>query len=93
MKTIRLLDLKILEENPAAQKIFGESFWKNDKTDPPGVRRGKIQVWGEVVRSGQRTRLTRYSDIWKKWFDFHLTKVGGENSNQVAAIFQDISAA
>ena len=88
----KAVDLRILEENPAAQKIFGESFFgKTIKQTHPEYDESRFQVWGEVVRSGKRTRLTRYSDIWKKWFDFHLTKVGGENSNQVAAIFQDIS--
>ena len=88
----KAVDLKILEENPAAQKIFGESFLgKTIKQTHPEYDESRFQVWGEVVRSGKRTRLTRYSDIWKKWFDFHLTKVGGENSNQVVAVFQDVS--
>ncbi len=87
----KAVDLKILEENPAAQKIFGESFLdKTVRQAHPEYDEARFQVWGEVVRSGKRTRLTRYSDIWKKWFDFHLTKVDGEN-NQVVAIFQDVS--
>jgi len=86
------VDLKILEENPAAQKIFGESFLgKTIRQLHPEYDKSRIRVWGEVLQSGQRTRLTRYSDIWKKWFDFHLTKVGGENSNLVASVFQDIT--
>src|SRR6185369_16301368 len=88
----KAVDLKILEENPAAQKIFGESFLgKTIKQTHPEYDASRFQVWGEVVRTGERTRLTRYSDIWKKWFDFHLTKVGGENCNQVVAVFQDVS--
>lgn len=88
----KAVDLAILEENPAAQRIFGESFsGKTIKQTHPEYDASRFQVWGEVVRTGEGTRLTRYSDIWKKWFDFHLTKVGGENSNQVAAVFQDIT--
>jgi len=85
-------DLAILEENPAAQRIFGESFvGKTIRESHPEYDPSRFQVWGEVVRSGNNVRLTRYSDIWKKWFDFHLTKVGGKDSNKVASIFQDIS--
>jgi len=85
-------DLAILEENPAAQRIFGESFvGKTIRESHPEYDPSRFQVWGEVVRSGNNVRLTRYSDIWKKWFDFHLTKVGGQHSNKVASIFQDIT--
>jgi len=85
-------DLAILEENPAAQKIFGESFvGKTIRESHPEYDPSRFQVWGEVVRTGNNIRLTRYSEIWKKWFDFNLTKVGGKDSNQVASIFQDIT--
>ena len=88
----KAVDLKILEENPAAQKIFGESFLgKTIKQTHPEYDASRFQVWGEVVRTGESVRLTRYSDIWKKWFDFHLTKVGGGNNNHIAAVFQDIT--
>jgi PAS domain S-box-containing protein len=88
----RVIDLAILEENPSAQRIFEESLvGKTIRQAHPEYDPSRMQVWGEVVRTGQRVRLTRYSDIWKKWFEFHLTKVGGENSNMVASIFQDIS--
>jgi PAS domain S-box-containing protein len=88
----RVVDLAILEENPAAQRIFGESFvGKTIRETHPEYDPSRFQVWGEVVRSGNNVRLTRYSDIWKKWFDFHLTKLGGNDSNKVASIFQDIT--
>ena len=85
-------DLAILEENPAAQRIFGESFvGKTIMQTHPEYDPARFQVWGEVVRTGNNVRLSRYSDIWKKWFEFHLAKVGGANSNKVASIFLDIS--
>ena len=85
-------DLAILEENPAAQRIFGESFaGKTIMETHPEYDPSRFQVWGEVVRSGNNVRLTRYSDIWKKWFDVHLAKVGGNDSNKVASVFQDIT--
>lgn len=88
----KVIDLAILEENPAAQKIFGESLLgKTVKKTHPEYDESRMQTWGEVVRTGERVRLTRYSDIWKKWIEFHLTRVGGENSNIVASIFQDIT--
>lgn len=88
----KVADLAVLEENPAAQRIFGESFvGKTIREAHPEYDPSRFQVWGEVVRSGNNVRLTRYSDIWKKWFDFHLTKVGGKDSNKVASIFQDIT--
>jgi PAS domain-containing protein len=90
-ENIRVVDLAILEENPAAQRIFGESFLERRSGRPIRNMTITVRVWGEVVRSGNNVRLTRYSDIWKKWFDFHLTKVGGNDSNKVASIFQDIT--
>ncbi len=88
----KVADLAILEENPAAQRIFGESFvGRTIRQTHPEYDPARFQVWGEVVKTGNNVRLSRYSDIWKKWFDMHLTKVGGDNSNKVASIFQDIT--
>ena len=88
----KVADLAILEENPAAQRIFGESLvGKTIMGAHPEYDPSRFQVWGEVVRSGNNMRMTRYSDIWQKWFEAHLSKVGGENSNKVASVFQDIT--
>jgi len=88
----KVVDLAILEENPAAQKIFGESLaGKTIRQAHPEFDESRMQVWGEVVRTGERVRLTRYSEIFKKWFEFHLTKTGCKNSNHVASVFQDIT--
>ncbi|HEV8508360.1 MAG TPA: PAS domain S-box protein [Chitinophagaceae bacterium] len=88
----RVVDLAILEENPAAQKIFGESLaGRTIKEAHPEYDESRMQAWGEVVRTGKRVRLTRYSDIFKKWFEFSLTKVRYKDSNQVASVFLDIT--
>ena len=86
------VDVIILEENPAARKILGGSFvGKTMKDVQPDKIDLRLQIWGEVAQTGENRRITVYTDIWEKWFDCHLTKVGDENSHKVALIFQDIT--
>jgi PAS domain-containing protein len=87
-----VVDLAVLEENPAARVLFEESLvGKTIRQVHPEYDPARLQVWGTVAKTGENQRLTRYSDIWKKWFDFHLTRVGGKDSRQVVSIFRDIS--
>jgi len=88
----KAVDIAILEENPAARKILGGSFIGKTIMDlKPDYEEFRLNIWSEVAQSGQGKRITLYSDIWKKWFDFHLTKVCDESNNKVALIFQDIT--
>src|SRR4029078_2477624 len=51
----RVIDLAILEENPSAQRIFEESLvGKTIRQAHPEYDPSRMQVWGEVVRTGQR---------------------------------------
>jgi|GEM_PF-1914195 len=91
-KNKKAVDIAILEENPAARKILGGSFIGKTITDlKPDYEELRLNLWSEVAQSGESRRITLYSDIWKKWFDFHLTKVSDESNNKVALIFQDIT--
>ena len=91
-KNKKAVDIAILEENPAARKILGGSFIGKTIMDlKPDYEELRLNIWGEVAQSGESRRITLYSDIWKKWFDFHLTKVSDESNNKVALIFQDIT--
>src|SRR5688572_9389256 len=88
----KAVDIAILEENPAARKILGGSFIGKTIMDlKPDYEELRLNIWSEVAQSGESRRITLYSDIWKKWFDFHLTKVCVESNNKVALIFQDIT--
>lgn len=91
-KNNKPIDIEILEENPAARKILGGSFvGKRLKSLNPDYPEERLQLWTEVVRTGENRRITIHSEIWNKWFEYNLTKLGDKNSNKVALVFQDIT--
>ena len=85
------IDIKILEENPAARRILGGSFvGKRLKDLNPNYEQERLEAFAAVALSGESLEMTVYSTIWKKWFEYHLTKVKDEK-NKVALAFRDIS--
>lgn len=86
------VDIRYLEENPAAFRMTGKRFvGKTLKEINPAYEPYWYQIWGEVARTGESWRMEQYSDVDKKWFDYHISKVGSSESRQVTVVFQDIT--
>jgi PAS domain S-box-containing protein len=50
-----------------------------------------LEAVGEVAKNGGSRRFERESTALGRWFDIYLTRVGGEGSSKVAALFRDIT--
>ncbi|HEV7350855.1 PAS domain S-box protein [Telluribacter sp.] len=88
----KAIDIRYLEENPAAVRIIGMSFTgKTLKEINPAYESFWFQISGEVALTGESKRLTQYSEPDQKWFDLYITKVGDEASREVVVVFQDIT--
>lgn len=91
-KNNKPIDIIILEENPAACRILGGSFvGKRLKDLNPDYEEERLQAFSAVALLGESREMTVYSTIWKKWLEYHLTKLGDKNSNKVALVFRDIT--
>ncbi|GAB3169002.1 PAS domain S-box protein [Telluribacter humicola] len=86
------VDILYLEENPAARRIIGTSFvGKTFKEINPFYEEQWYRIWGDVVYTGQTKHIELFSELYKKWFNFYITRVGDEGSRQVVVVFQDIT--
>lgn len=86
------VDIRYLEENPAAVQVTRKSLvGKTIKQANPDNQGDLYQVCGDVVLTGESKRLQHYAVPDKKWFDFHISKVGKEESHEVVVVFRDIT--
>ncbi|WP_247236813.1 PAS domain S-box protein [Telluribacter sp. SYSU D00476] len=86
------LDIRLLEENPAARRIIGSSLiGKTLREVNPNYEEYWYQLWSNVALTGQSNRLEQYSNLDQRWFSFYITKVGDESSRQVAVVFRDVT--
>ncbi|MDQ3278001.1 MAG: PAS domain S-box protein, partial [Bacteroidota bacterium] len=86
------VDIRYLEENPAAVRILGKSILgKTLREVDKNYEDHWFQVLGEVVLTGESKRMEHYSEPDKKWFDFYVTKVGDAASRQVTVVYQDVT--
>ncbi|MBE7179543.1 MAG: hypothetical protein INR69_24280, partial [Mucilaginibacter polytrichastri] len=86
------VDMLCLEENPAAVRMMGQSVvGKRLRDISPLYEEYWYQLWGDAALSGASQRLERYSEADQKWFNFLVSKFGGEDSRQLTVTFQDIT--
>jgi signal transduction histidine kinase/FixJ family two-component response regulator len=57
----------------------------------PPVEPSWLEDLGEVAASGEPLRLERHNLALGRWFRVFVSRVGGDGSNQVAIVFEDIS--
>ncbi|MBE7174694.1 MAG: hypothetical protein INR73_29255, partial [Williamsia sp.] len=86
------VDILYLEENPAAVRMMGQSFvGKRLRAISPLYEEYWYQLWGDTALRGASQRLERYWEADQKWFNFLVSKFGGEASRQLTVTFQDIT--
>jgi diguanylate cyclase (GGDEF)-like protein len=86
----RDIDVRILEANPAAVRVFrrdlaGLCFSALD-LEPPW-----LAIWSRVARSGHGERLERHAASIGAWFDFYVFPVDAPTGRKVAFVFQDVT--
>jgi len=87
-------DYRFIEVNPVFNKHTGIPVNPEGKTIleiTPDIEHHWIDIYGNIALSGIPKRFTEQSQVMQKWFDVYAFRVGGENSRQVAILFNDIT--
>jgi PAS domain S-box-containing protein len=85
-------DLRYLQANEAAIRMTGRDYTGHRLLElDPAYEPHCLELWGRVVRTGISERLEQYDAPLGTWYDFHVSRVGGEGSRRAAVIFQDIT--
>lgn len=88
----RAADILYLDANPAATRMTGSDFrGRRLREIDPNYEEFWFEIFGRVAVTGMSERLERYGAPSGKWWDFHVSKIGGPESRRIAVIFQDIS--
>ncbi|EAZ92590.1 ATP-binding protein [Crocosphaera chwakensis] len=86
------IDLFYIDENPAAIRMTGQSFrGRRLRKISPNYEEYWYEIFGRVAQMGQSKRLERYAEPDKIWYDFYVFKVGGDDTQRVAVVFNDIT--
>ncbi|HMN27710.1 MAG TPA: GAF domain-containing protein, partial [Caldilineaceae bacterium] len=90
----RPFDFRVLEVNPAPEKMSGLQVHvgQTARQHVPDLEDFWIETLSAVATTGESVRFERYSHAVGCWFTVFAAKIGGQESRQVAVIFQDISA-
>lgn len=85
-------DVFYVDANPAAIRMCGADFrGRRLKEIDPTYEEFWFEIFGRVAVTGTSERLERYATPNGRWWDFHVSKLGGEESRRIAVIFQDVT--
>ena len=91
----RPIDLRLLETNPAFEKLTG---WKESKGHTireflPNIEQEWLDEYGRVALTGQASRREGVAaGLNGRWFDGYAFRVGGDDSRQIAVLFTETTA-
>jgi len=86
-------DFRIVETNPAWEQQTGltDAVGKTLLEIAPNFEQPLLDFYRDVVMSGRGRRIEYYTASVDRWYTVYVSRVGGEGSRQVAAVFDDIS--
>ena len=90
----KAVDYIFLEMNPAHEAMSGmlrEAAGKRIRELMPNIEESEIERIGKVVLTGEPVRFEQYVSASNRWFDVHLSRMGGIGSQKVASIFNNIT--
>lgn len=87
------IDYRFLETNPAFERQSGltKVVGRLAKEIAPDLEGYWVEVFDRVSRTGEPQRFEDYNTSTDRWYDYHLTRVGGAGSRRVSSVFTDIS--
>ncbi|WP_207537632.1 PAS domain S-box protein [Sabulicella rubraurantiaca] len=91
----KVVDALYLQGNPAASRLTGRRYDHRLFSElVPEAEVYWLEIYGRVARSGISERLERYLKPHGRWYDCHVSRVGGGDDGKpprVAIVFQDIT--
>jgi PAS domain S-box-containing protein len=91
----QVVDYVYRELNPVFARQSGlpaEALGQSVRELVPDLEPIWFDIYGQVARTGEPTRLERQVPQLERWFELHAYRVGGPGSHQVAVLFHDITA-
>ncbi len=90
----RPVDLRYLETNRSFARQSGvqDCTGKTASEVLPGLEPHWLGKYARVALTGKAERFEQYVTPTDRWFSVYLSRVGGEGSRVVAAVFDDITA-
>lgn len=86
------VDLFYVESNAAATSMLGKDFaGKRLREIDPDYESYWYDIFGNVAKTGQSMRMEQYAAPDKKWYSFHVFRVGGSDSRRIGNLFLDIT--
>jgi PAS domain S-box-containing protein len=87
------IDHRILQANPAFEWHCGiaNPEGKTASELAPGIEQFWNDLYAQVIHTGQSIRTEIRSDVFDRWFDILVSRVGDAATRQVAIVFTDIS--
>ncbi|SOB87317.1 PAS domain S-box-containing protein [Sphingomonas guangdongensis] len=90
----RAIDYRLLESNPAFERQVGmgglAGRWVREAL--PGLEEHWFERYGKVAATGEPLQFENYAAPLGRWFDVHAYRIGSAGANQVAILFNDITA-
>jgi PAS domain S-box-containing protein len=86
-------DYRFLEINPAFERMTGleKAVGKTARELVPNLESFWIETYGNVVLTGESTRLENRSDAMNRWFDVYACRIGEPQHHQFAVLFTNIT--
>ncbi len=87
------IDYRLLEVNSVFEKHSGlkNAQGKTARELHPGLEQDWIDLYANVVRTGEPVRYENYSEALNRWFSVSSFRVGAADSRKVAILFEDVS--
>lgn len=89
------LDFTFAQANPSFWRLSGlpESIIGKPASETiPGLEGFWLETYSSVAMKGKSVRFENYANELSRWFDVYASRVGGEESNRVAVVFNNITA-
>ena len=90
----RPVDLHYLETNQAFERQTGlvDIVGRTAREVLPNLEDAWVEMHARAARTGAPERFERFNGDTGRWYDVYLSRVGGEGSAVVAAVFRDVTA-
>lgn len=88
-------DFTFAQANPSFWRLSGLSESMIGKTALeaiPGLEDFWLETYSRVASTGKSIRFENYAEELSRWFDVYASRVGGEESNRVAIVFNNVTA-
>lgn len=87
------VDVIILDANPAQDRIDGVRalIGRRVKEILPEIEMKWIHRYANIAKTGEPAHFEDWSEANQRWYHVHASRVGGEGSTLVAAVYDDIT--